>query len=73
MFAVFLWQLYEIDPQNCRKKLGDEVVQNLHNVEEKKSARGLGAWAGIVQSHGGGPGGETPGSSAYLGFKNLLL
>ena len=37
MFTVFLWQLYEINPQYCRKKLGDEVVQNLHNVEDMEN------------------------------------
>ena len=27
---VFFWQLYEMNPQNCRKKLNDEVTENWH-------------------------------------------
>ena len=35
MFDVFYWQLYEVIPQNCRrKKLGDEVLKNWHKVED---------------------------------------
>ena len=35
MFNVFCWQLFEMIPQNCRrKKLGDEVTKNWHKVED---------------------------------------
>ena len=32
---VFCWQLYKMNPQNCgRKKVGDEVTENWHQVED---------------------------------------
>ena len=38
MFDVFCWKLYKMIPQNCRqKKLGDEVTENWHNVEDTEN------------------------------------
>ena len=38
MFDVFFWQLYKMNPQNyCRKKLGDEVIENWHKVEDMEN------------------------------------
>ena len=33
VWDVFCWQLYEMNPQNCRrKKLGDKVTKNWHKI-----------------------------------------
>ena len=48
-----------------------------HDEDMKKSAGGLESTVSPPvdpgQSLGGGPRGEAPGSSAYLGFENLIL
>ena len=38
MFDVFCWKLYEMIPQNCRrKKLGDEVTENWYKAEDMEN------------------------------------
>ena len=38
MFNVFCWKIYEMIPQNCRrKKLGDEAMENWHKVEDMEN------------------------------------
>ena len=38
MFYVFCSKLYVMIPQNCRrKKLGDEVTENWHKVEDTEN------------------------------------
>ena len=42
VWALFCWQLYEMNPQDCRrKKLNDEVTENWH--------RRYGEWIGMWQ------------------------
>ena len=42
VWNVFCWQLYEMNPQNCRrKKFGDEATENWH--------RRYGEWIGMWQ------------------------
>ena len=44
MFDVFCWQLYEMNPQNCRRKrLGDEVTENWHQVQDMNNELGCGS------------------------------
>ena len=38
MFDVFCWKLYEMIPQNFRRKrLGDEATENWHKVEDMEN------------------------------------
>ena len=41
VWDVFCWQLYDINPQNCRrKKLGDETTENWHG----RYGKWIGTW-----------------------------